>query len=196
MGAVASHVLPAIGSEERNELIERLVPLIPPPRSHQVLYHGILAPSASMRDRIVPSKPTRSQDDEQTEGVRSIGQNGDGRLAGESHPVFAEQRGNSAAWTFRRVPRSRRPRARGTDALGRPAPAESSRSTRFDAPAVTQRCRLIAAIEDPDVATRILRWLKLPARAPPLRAATASPEDLRRRQDDSFFDQSVGCDEP
>ena len=27
---------------ERSELIERLVPLIPPPRAHQVRYHGIL----------------------------------------------------------------------------------------------------------------------------------------------------------
>ncbi len=39
---------------ERNELIERLVPLIPPPRTHQVRYHGILAPGASQRDWIVP----------------------------------------------------------------------------------------------------------------------------------------------
>ncbi len=39
---------------EPRELIERLVPLIPPPRAHQVRYHGILAPAASLRDRIVP----------------------------------------------------------------------------------------------------------------------------------------------
>jgi hypothetical protein len=38
---------------ERNELLERLVPLIPPPRAHQVRYHGVLAPCASARDRIV-----------------------------------------------------------------------------------------------------------------------------------------------
>ena len=42
---------------ERSELIERLVPLIPPPRAHQVRYHGVLAPSASLRDRIVPGQP-------------------------------------------------------------------------------------------------------------------------------------------
>ena len=36
--------------------------------------------------------------------------------------------------------------------------------------------RLIAAIEDPDVARRILECLKLPARAPPLEAAAAAPE--------------------
>jgi hypothetical protein len=45
-----SHIL-----MERSELIERLVPLIPPPRAHQVRYHGILAPCASWRDRVVPA---------------------------------------------------------------------------------------------------------------------------------------------
>jgi len=34
--------------------IERLAPLIPPPRAHQVRYHGLLAPCASGRDRVVP----------------------------------------------------------------------------------------------------------------------------------------------
>lgn len=41
---------------ERSELIERLVPLIPPPRAHQLRYHGILAPGASQRDQIVPGE--------------------------------------------------------------------------------------------------------------------------------------------
>jgi hypothetical protein len=31
------------------------VPLIPPPRAHQLRYHGILAPCASRRDRVVPA---------------------------------------------------------------------------------------------------------------------------------------------
>jgi len=39
---------------ERHELLDRLVPLIPPPRAHQVRYHGVLAPCSSVRDRIVP----------------------------------------------------------------------------------------------------------------------------------------------
>jgi hypothetical protein len=39
---------------ERRELLERLAPLIPPPRAHQVRYHGLLAPCASGRDRVVP----------------------------------------------------------------------------------------------------------------------------------------------
>ena len=46
---------------ERSELVERLVPLIPPPRAHQVRYHGVLAPNASMRDRIVPQPTWQAQ---------------------------------------------------------------------------------------------------------------------------------------
>ncbi len=41
---------------EPHELLERLAPLIPPPRAHQVRYHGILAPCASGRDRVVPAE--------------------------------------------------------------------------------------------------------------------------------------------
>jgi len=40
---------------EKRELVERLVPLIPPPRANQVRHHGILAPAAGLRDRITPS---------------------------------------------------------------------------------------------------------------------------------------------
>ena len=56
--------------------------------------------------------------------------------------------------------------------------------------------RLIAAIEDPDVARRILECLKLPARAPPLGAAAAAPELPPWPEEDRFFDQSPAYDEP
>ena len=50
--------------------------------------------------------------------------------------------------------------------------------------------RLIAAIEDPDVAGRILECLKLPARAPPLGGATAEREEPERSEGDWSFDQT------
>ncbi len=56
--------------------------------------------------------------------------------------------------------------------------------------------RLIAAIEDPDIARRILECLKLPARAPPLGAAAAAPEPPQGLEEDRFFDPSPACDEP
>jgi hypothetical protein len=39
---------------EPRELMARLAAQIPPPRAHQVRYHGILAPAAMWRDKIVP----------------------------------------------------------------------------------------------------------------------------------------------
>jgi len=38
--------------------IERLASLVPPPRAHQLTYHGVLAPAASLRDDVVPRPPS------------------------------------------------------------------------------------------------------------------------------------------
>ena len=54
--------------------------------------------------------------------------------------------------------------------------------------------RLIAAIEDPRVARKILECLMLPARAPPLASAAADTPDLGPDEDDGFFDQSPAYD--
>ena len=40
------------------ELLERLAALVPPPRRHQLRYHGTLAPHAKWRSQIVPARPT------------------------------------------------------------------------------------------------------------------------------------------
>jgi hypothetical protein len=56
--------------------------------------------------------------------------------------------------------------------------------------------RLIAEIEDPTVARKILECLKLPARAPPLEPAAAGIRDLEQAEDDWLFDQSPADDEP
>ena len=39
------------------ELLEKLAALVPPPRFHLLRYHGVLAPRARDRGRIVPAKP-------------------------------------------------------------------------------------------------------------------------------------------
>jgi len=39
---------------EPRELMARLAAQIPPPRAHQARYHGILAPAANWRDKVVP----------------------------------------------------------------------------------------------------------------------------------------------
>jgi hypothetical protein len=39
---------------EPEELMARLAALVPPPRAHQVRYHGVLGPAAAWRDQVVP----------------------------------------------------------------------------------------------------------------------------------------------
>ncbi len=56
--------------------------------------------------------------------------------------------------------------------------------------------RLIAAIEDPAVARKILENLKLPARAPPLEPAATDSLDAGRTEDEWCFDQSPLLDAP
>ncbi|MCP5058841.1 MAG: hypothetical protein GY937_19240 [bacterium] len=51
--------------------------------------------------------------------------------------------------------------------------------------------RLLAAIEDPEVARRILECLELPARAPPLGKAAGPHDAPAKLEDDWFFDQSA-----
>jgi hypothetical protein len=50
--------------------------------------------------------------------------------------------------------------------------------------------RLIAAIEDPAVARKILECLGLPARAPPLEPAVADTKDVGQSEGGCLFDQS------
>jgi hypothetical protein len=56
--------------------------------------------------------------------------------------------------------------------------------------------RLIAAIEDPAVARKILECLGLPARAPPLETAAADTAEFEHAEAGWLFDQSSVYDEP
>ena len=54
--------------------VERLASLVPPPRAHQVLYHGVLAPHSAWRARVVPTSPVDDEgacDGEQEDEVAS-----------------------------------------------------------------------------------------------------------------------------
>jgi hypothetical protein len=48
---------------ERRELMARLATQIPPPRAHQLRYHGIFAPAAAYRDKIVARSNRPAGDD-------------------------------------------------------------------------------------------------------------------------------------
>jgi hypothetical protein len=46
------------------ELVERLASLVPPPRAHQVLYHGVLAGRSAWRREVVPEAPEQEEEPE------------------------------------------------------------------------------------------------------------------------------------
>lgn len=159
------------------------------PGAHQVRYHGILAPSASQRDRVVPSEPAR---------VAAGELPGDtGQRAVSFHP------GGEVSDSGVRIEAPASPKTGEPDReedRRRIGSIESARRMRWAAllqrvfevdalrcPRCASTMRLIAAIEDPAVAKRILERLKLPARAPPLGSATAEKEEPER---DWFFDQA------
>jgi hypothetical protein len=199
-----SHIL-----MERSELIDRLVPLIPPPRAHQVRYHGILAPCASRRDRVVPagafavagrgpvtaplasiesSASAAPQGTRTTLGGASIGvENADAPT--ERHPTAPAAAAPEANPHGLPPDRATRHRYRWDELLRRVFEIDALRCPRCGS-----TLRLIAAIEDPAVARRILECLKLPARSPPVGPASRAaipPEPVAPDRDaDWDFDQS------
>jgi hypothetical protein len=200
---------------QRHELLERLVPLIPPPRAHQVRYHGVLAPCASARNRIVPGprpspgaaapeangpcleaspepdgprprapkpRPCADTDAPADPGpaTRANGL-GDLGIAAGAPPTDSDR------WVVRHT---------SDPAADRPDPRRLSwaellqRIFDVDAlccPGCGARMRLVAAIEDPEVAQKILACLDLPARAPPLAPATEEPAELGLGHDPEFL---------
>jgi hypothetical protein len=209
---------------ERRELLERLAPLIPPPRAHQVRYHGVLAPCASGRDRIVPGREIREvvpqaerdgpsfPSDGLTTRIDGVNDRLDarpGRSPVTVPPAASEvpRPGSSDHGPASPGARVRRPafvpaveppprRLAWADLLQRVFEVDALRC-----PACGGRMRVLSAITAPDVARRILEWLDMPSRAPPLGAASAEPEALGEEssaeppswdEDPGFdFDQSL-----
>jgi len=184
---------------ERHELLERLVPLIPPPRAHQVRYHGVLAPCASARDQVAPGPrqplgPVPGEPEAKETGAAAIPASAGARPAGPQRPLRAKPSA-AAGPPCSLGPGATDPSAQGaSEALPRggepidPTMAARRPPRRLPWAGLLQRVfatdglrcecgarmRLVAAIEDPDVARKILECLDLPARAPPL--APAAPE--------------------
>ena len=145
---------------ERRELLERLAPLIPPPRAHQVRYHGVLAPCSSARDHVVPAGPETLETalSSREAGAGSTGAaDGGGASLGADPPI--DLPGDRSESLPRRIAWA--------DLLKRVFEVDALRC-----PACSGRMRLLAAITDPSVARRILECLALPPRAPPLALAS------------------------
>jgi len=162
---------------QRRDLIERLVPLIPPPRAHQVRYHGILAPGASLRERVVPAlatEPARAEPRPPSPPGERIDNPPPGAGGGVEPPDAdaaqprAIARRTSWAALLQRV--------FAIDAL--------------TCPSCGSTLRLLAAIEDPLVARVILECMDLPARAPPAPRTSPEPqvESIPSLEEESAFD--------
>jgi hypothetical protein len=201
---------------ERHELLERLAPLIPQPRAHQVRYHGVLAPCASSRDRIVPGRDAKElilhavKDDPSPLVARPTtwidrANNGlDDRLGHGAENVLPAASEVPRPGSIDPGPVSPDARAR-LQANVAPPPRRTAwadllqRVFEVDAlrcSACGGRMRILSAITEPDVARRILEWLDMPSRAPPVGKAKGEPADLpseealpdRRWDDDPGFE--------
>ena len=133
------------------ELLEKLAALVPPPRVHLVRYHGVFAPAARDRARVVPASAPAVQVAKTTD---------------------AEEREEPARST---------PASSGTRPETRPRNYSWAELMRrvfeidvLECPSCHGRMRILAAIHSPDAIRAILECLGLPARAPPV--APAEPE--------------------
>ena len=157
-------------------LIERLLALVPRPRRHLVTYHGVLAPAAGLRSRVVPRV------EEEVEVAVAA-------AADEDVEVVPEERTVQAVLALRRrrkvVPhapnggrpvRSSGPRRRypWADLLRRVFAIDV-----LSCPHCGGLRRLLAAITDPDAIEKVLRAMGLPcevAQVAPARAPPGEPE--------------------
>ncbi len=196
---------------ERRELLERLAPLIPPPRAHQVRYHGILAPCASGRDRVVPGRETNGLVRQPVKDEPScLATQPTSRIIGPGqglavHPAqdagvvplppstvlgpASIEAGPAAADTRAALPAFAPPppnRMAWADLLQRVFEVDALRC-----PQCGGRMRILSAITEPDVARRILDSLDMPSRAPPLGAVRRQPDG---RDEDSSPDLPWGDD--
>jgi hypothetical protein len=135
--------------------MERLAVPVPPPRFHLVRYHGILAPSAGWRDRVVPALP----------GPLDVG---DSRRRLRADPVAPAEQVTGEPRRPTRLPWAQLlARVFGADAL--------------TCPRCGQPLRVLAAIQSPEAICAILECIGLPPRPPPVAPpalAGSLPSDL------------------
>jgi len=151
-------------------LIERLLALVPRPRRHLVTYHGVLAPAASLRSRVVPRVPTEEEN--------GAGEDDADASSGASQQPEELHKVDSARRQRARVPH--RPAKRRVHGRRYYTWAELLRRVYAVDILTCPRCggvrRLLAAIQDPDSIERVLRAMGLPWQAPELAVARAPPE--------------------
>jgi hypothetical protein len=137
-----------------HELIEKLIPLIPRPRSHLVRYHGILGPAAKDRAKVVPTPPAPPARD--AADADSAGAEKPGTCESREIDITNIQRGSRLPWALLLK------RVFMTDAL--------------TCPKCHGRMKIVAAINKRDAIGKILDHLGIPSEAPRRAAARPPPQ--------------------
>jgi hypothetical protein len=165
---------------EPQELLEKLVSLVPPPRAHQVRYHGVLAPCASRRAGVIPQSP-RFQREKPLDSLRPPGE-----PAAPATPASLPGIGTMAAGnaTDRAEAPSEPPRPPRHGPPGAPRRLSWAELMRrvfavdvLECSDCGGRMRILAAIHNPDAVRAILESLGLPSRPPPNLPAQPTPDD-------------------
>ncbi len=135
------------------ELLEKLAALVPPPRFNLVRYHGVLAPAARHRARVVPPGPAPKPGAAHTECEVAHPHHG--------HPEPDEPRPDPRPRNYSWAELMRR--VFEVDVL--------------ECPACQGPMRVLAAIHPPEATRAILECLGLPSRAPPVSPAELDSTD-------------------
>ena len=165
---------------ESQELLEKLVSLVPPPRAHQVRYHGVLAPCASRRASVIPGSP-RLPGDALSDSLQPAGQRA-APATPASLPEFESMAAGQPADPVEAPQEPPRPPRHGPPGTPRRLSwAELMRRVFavdvLKCPDCGGRMRILAALHDPDAVRAILESLGLPSRAPPNLPAQPTPDE-------------------
>jgi hypothetical protein len=162
---------------EPPELLEKLVSLVPPPRAHQVRYHGVLAPCASRRASVIP-RWQRFQRDAPLDSLQPAGERAAPATLASSASI------ETTATTDRVGAPSEPPRFPRHGPPGTPRRLSWAELMRrvfavdvLECPDCGGRMRILAAIHNPDAVRAILESLGLPSRPPPSLPAQPAPDD-------------------
>ena len=136
------------------ELLEKLVPLIPPTYANLTRFHGVFAPTSRLRDKVVP-RPASTSDGAEPPASPQVS---------PTSPPPSSPKSTSVPSTYRLDWAALLKRVFGVDIL---------KCSRCLGP-----MRMIACIEEPDVAKKILEHLGLRAEPLPTLRAQAPPVTL------------------
>jgi len=139
-----------------DELIARLATLVPPPRVHAVRYHGVFAPNAKVRRRVVPSIAPGAK---ASEPAAPLASHSDRAPPADGAPAVESAQ---PARTYRLPWAELLRKVFALDVLA--------------CPECGGRLRVIAFIAQASVACRILKHLGLESQGPPIARAQAPPE--------------------